>query len=186
MDCIIRERTQTGEISIRHDHWLLYSLNELYRERPKQGYIEHALAIAESMMEAQVGDDEAEEVDLAGGIQGSWRGKNTNKASSAHMTAFHGEGLCAAYKLIRDFHSQKKAQEIKKTMEGAIKFLLQYYLRPESAMYYRKQKLCLGGVRGRFNRHDIMIDCVQHSTSFLLQYYHSMAEVNKHTHAGSC
>ena len=166
-DYIVSERSETGEVSVRHDHWLLYSFNELYRHRPKDEYIDHTLLIADSMEAVQV--DEAEHPDLIGGYKGNFL-KPIPKTPSANGSAFHGEGLCAAYKLVRDFYSAQRAEKIRKTVEKGIKFQLQHHLRPENAMYYKNQKLCLGGVRRSFRGHDILIDCVQHNISCFIEY----------------
>ncbi|MDD4781649.1 MAG: hypothetical protein PHT02_13750 [Tissierellia bacterium] len=52
---LIKVRDKYADINtIIHDHWLLYALNELYREKPQNIYIEHVLLITKSIMKSQI------------------------------------------------------------------------------------------------------------------------------------
>src|SRR5699024_1236113 len=62
----IRDKNDTID-TIAHDHWLLYGLNDLYRERNKDMYLDHSFFIAEAIMKTQITETNASRTELIGG-----------------------------------------------------------------------------------------------------------------------
>ncbi|NIA20610.1 MAG: hypothetical protein GWP05_01285 [Anaerolineaceae bacterium] len=77
---------------LSHDHWLLYSLNELYRRRRDELYLKHALRLAGVIVRSQTLASEFP--DWVGGYL---------KPPRSTSTSTRSEGLCAAWRLARDF-----------------------------------------------------------------------------------
>lgn len=162
---LIKVRDKNANIdTIIHDHWLLYALNELYREQPQDMYIEHAFFITKSIMKSQI----------TGNIENpDWNGayKIPYLRLESTPTACRSEGLCAAYNLLHDKGYKKEALKIKKTIELGINFQLKNQLLTESVTTYKNKKLCLGAFMRGFSRHDLRIDFTQHNISSLIAYY---------------
>ena len=85
--------------------------------------------------------------------------------------ACRSEGLGAAYRLANDHGYTEEAEAYKKTMYEAIKFQLQMQLKPESVMYYRNKRFCLGAVRPTLNKFELRDDYTQHNISSFISYY---------------
>lgn len=166
----IRDRDVTID-TIAHDHWLLYGLNELYRERQKDIYLNHSFFIAEAMMKTQITKDTASRKELVGG----YVPKSGNEPRSTPV-ACRSEGLGAAYRLARDFNHPDIANKMKKAIENGIKFQLQMQLKPESVMYYKNKKLCLGAVQSGLKTFDLRIDYTQHNISSFISYLKILKE----------
>ncbi|MBI4604318.1 MAG: hypothetical protein HY721_20355 [Planctomycetes bacterium] len=143
-----------------HDHWLLYSLNELYRRRPKEIYLRHALRVARAISLAQERDPSYP--DYLGSYYDPPR--STPAATRA-------EGLLAAYQLARDFGTQEEARSLREAIELTVGFLLQMQVEPERAMYFKDPPRSLGGFTRSLTDLEIRIDYVQHSVSALLLLY---------------
>lgn len=162
---LIKIRDKHADVNtIIHDHWLLYAINELYREKPQDIYIEHLLLIANSIMKSQI----------AGNVENpDWNGayRLPHIRLESTPTATRSEGLCAAYNLLQDNGYTKEATEIKKTIEGGIKFQLLNQLLPESVVSYKNKKLCIGAFKRGLNRNELRIDFTQHNISSLISYY---------------
>jgi hypothetical protein len=86
-------------------------------------------------------------------------------------TATRTEGLCAAYRLARDFDRSGDAQDLLEAIRLGIAFQLKTQFRPESVMYLEKPMLALGGFRESLTDYDVRIDFVQHNLSAILGYY---------------
>ena len=162
---LIKIRDKRADINtIIHDHWLLYALNELYREQPHNIYIEHVLLITKSIMKSQITDNTENPT-----WNGAYRLPHIRLESTP--TACRSEGLCAAYHLLLDNGYKKKASKIIKTIDVGIKFQLQNQLRPESVVSYKNKKLCLGAFKRGLKQNDLRIDFTQHNISSLIAYY---------------
>ncbi|WP_059102761.1 beta-L-arabinofuranosidase domain-containing protein [Shouchella shacheensis] len=158
----IRDKEATRE-TIAHDHWLLYGLNELYRERSERLYLDHALFIARAIMQTQILNDD---------VDPEWKGAyNTHSKPVSTPVACRSEGLSAAYKLAVDYGYSQEAEQMKKALHEGIKFQLQMQLRPETTMYYENKKLCLGAVHQGLKNHELRNDYTQHNISSFIAYY---------------
>ena len=162
---LIKTRDKHADVNtIIHDHWLLYALNELYREKPHDIYIEHVLLITKSMMKSQI----------TGNIENpDWNGayRIPHIRLESTPTACRSEGLCAAYNLLHDYGYVTESSKIIKSIKEGIRFQLQNQLRPESVVSYKNKKLCLGAFKRGINCHDLRIDFTQHNISSLIAYY---------------
>lgn len=139
------------------DHWLLYALNELYRERRDPLYLEHAFRIANNVVRSQNRDP----------AYLDWYGSFYRPPRST-PTATRMEGLCAAYHLARDFEHPEQAAVLREAMDAGVAFGLQTQFRPESVMYVEDPQRTLGGFHRSLTNFEIRIDYVQHNISALL------------------
>lgn len=151
--------------TIAHDHWLLYGLNELYRERQKDLYLKHSFFIAEAMMKRQITKKDGKRKELIGG----YVPKSGNEPRSTPV-ACRSEGLGAAYRLAKDHGHDEIATRMRNAIEMGIKFQLQMQLRPESVMYYKRKKLCLGAVQSGLKGFALRIDYTQHNISSFISF----------------
>jgi hypothetical protein len=140
-----------------HDHWLLYGINELYRDRPDPIYLEHALRITQTITDSQ----------LNAPPFADWTGSYHAPPYST-PTATRSEGLCAAYQLMRDEGLDDEAARIRDALELGIRFQLQTQFRPESAMYLADPQRVLGGFHRSLDNYEIRNDYIQHNISALL------------------
>ena len=144
------------ESKLPHDHWLLYALNELYRERANPIYLEHAMRLARTIVRSQ----------NRGSRYPDWQGSFYRPPRST-PTATRAEGLLAAYALARDF-DPPEASAILEAVRLCLAFQLQTQFRPESAMYLPDPQRSLGGFHASLTNDEIRIDFVQHNISALL------------------
>ena len=142
-----------------HDHWLLYALNELHRLRPDEMYVAHSRRIAEAILRAQI---------PPGGVPDWGGGYGTPPRSTPAAT--RNEGLCAAYRLERDFGEPERAARVLEGIRLGTAFALQTQCLPESALYLPNPRAALGGFRRSLTDYSIRMDYVQHNLSALLNY----------------
>lgn len=161
----IRDKNDTID-TIALDHWLLYGLNELYRERKNNTYLKHSFFIAEAMMKKQITKDNAPRKELIGGYFPKKGGE-----PKSTPTACRSEGLGATYRLAKDFGHDELANRIKVAIDLGIKFQLQTQLRLESTMYYDNKNLCLGAIQSGLKSFSLRIDFTQHNISSFISYY---------------
>jgi len=145
---------------LNHDHWLLYTLNELYRYRPNPLYVNHSMRIAKSIVQSQNVDPPYPD----------WFGSYYQPPHST-PTATRSEGLYAAYKLARDFGDPQQADDFLKSIEYGIRFQLQTQFRPESVLYLKSPQRSLGGFHRSLTNFEIRNDYVQHNISSILGLY---------------
>ena len=145
---------------LQHDHWLLYALNELYRERPNALYLEHTLKITQGIINKQNLNPPYPD----------WMGSYYNPPRST-PAATRSEGMLAAYQLVRDFGKPEDAEAILKSVELLIAFQLQTQFRPESAMFVDNPQYVLGAFHADLTNYEIRNDYVQHNVASLVSYY---------------
>ena len=145
---------------ISHDHWLIYGLNELYRLRPDKIYYEHAHKITEAILSFQpkVYSD----------------GEESPSPARSTSTATRMEGLCAAYRLVRDFGTKKELDLIYNGLLKGIQFQLKTQVTKEMANKRKWPQRSVGGFLESTEIPAIRIDCVQHNVSSLLGAYRIM------------
>lgn len=161
----IRDKSATVD-TIAHDHWLLYALNDLYRERQNDIYLNHSFFIAEAMMKTQISEQGATRKELIGG----YTPKSGNEPSSTPV-ACRSEGLSATHNLAKDFGHEEMAKKTQFAIQQGIKFQLQMQLRSETVMHYKRKKLCLGAVQGGLKSLNLRNDFTQHNLSSFIAFY---------------
>ena len=161
---LILERDR-GKSSSRlpHDHWLLYGLNELFRLRPEQIYLDHAFRIADGIVASQNLDPPYPD----------WRG-SYYKPPRSTPTATRSEGLMAAYRLARDHGQQERAERYLEAVERGITFQLSTQILDESAFHFPDPLHAMGGFRESLTGSEIRIDYVQHNLSSIIGYVNEM------------
>lgn len=162
---LINVRDKEADIhTIAHDHWLLYALNELYRERSNKIYLDHSILIAKAIMRCQIKDD-CDNPDWNGAYLFPW------PRLESTPTAIRSEGLCAAYNLARDNGYDDEAKQMAEVIHEGIRFQLQTQVKPENVVFYKRKKLCLGAFQRGLYQYDLRIDYTQHNISSLIAYY---------------
>lgn len=146
--------------TISHDHWFLYALNELHRIRPDASYLDNALRISQSMISGQ--NRKSDHPDWVGG----WFDDPGSTPAATRI-----EGLCAAYRLARDFNKPREAAAMREAIRLGASFGLQTQFRPESIMYLDDPARARGGFHDSLTDFTVRIDYVQHNVSALLGYY---------------
>lgn len=142
------------------DHWLLCSLNELFKHRPKPEYLALAGDIANAIAQSQ--NLNPPHID--------WLGSFFQPPRST-ATATRIEGLCAAYSLAKQSNNPQAAQTLLKSLYLGAAFCLQTQFAPETAMYLPDPQLVLGGFHRSLTNFEIRIDYVQHNLQGLLGVY---------------
>ena len=145
---------------LSHDHWLLYALNELYRLRSEDLFLDHALRITQAITRAQ--NRSPPDPD--------WLGSYYVPPRST-PTAVRTEGLLAAYALTRDLGRHADASSILEAVKLGIGFQLQTQFQPEKVLYLEDPPRALGAFHHSLKNYEIRIDYVQHNISALLGYY---------------
>ena len=140
-----------------HDHWLLYALAELHRQRPRDLYLTHALRIASAIVGAQ---------NRAPGFA-DYVGTYGSPPRSTPV-ATRSEGLLAAYSLARANQRDAVAAEILETVRLNIGFQLQTQISRARALYLARPERSLGGFTRSLTNFEVRIDYVQHNLSSLL------------------
>lgn len=95
------------------DHWLMQGLDQLHRHRPKAIFLDHASRLARQIIAEQHGPDKP-----AAWVGGWYRPPRSTPAS------IRVEGLCAAWRLARDFNRPDDAAAIAASVRSAMAFLL--------------------------------------------------------------
>ena len=150
--------------NLTHDHWLLMGLNELYRYRNNEVYLNHSMKIAESIMYKQRNktDESLEYLD--------WLGSYYTPPRST-PTATRSEGLIAAYNLANDYGVENNTDRLLNAIKIGIGFQLQTQFEPATLMYVKDPARARGGFHYDLTSFDIRIDYVQHNICSILGYY---------------
>ncbi|MEC4895019.1 MAG: hypothetical protein SAL07_08410 [Oscillatoria sp. PMC 1051.18] len=146
-----------------HDHWLLYGLNELYRHRPEQLYLNHGLRLASAIVDKQNINPSYPD----------WQGSYYQPPRST-PTATRSEGLYAAYQLAKFVGKDEDAKTFLAAIKRGIKFQLQTQFQPESVLYLPNPRRAIGGFHRSLTNFEIRIDYIQHNISSLLGLYQIM------------
>lgn len=152
----VRDRgLATAELA--HDHWLLYALAGLYRQRPEPEYVDHAMRIASAIVAAQ----------RTGGVAPDYVGGFAD-VPRATQVATRAEGLMAAYALARHAGRDAQAQAILRAAERAAALQLSTQIDQARAMYLPNGQAAMGGFTGSHTQLEVRIDYVQHHLSALM------------------
>ena len=143
---------------LRHDHWLLYSLADLYRIDPDPLFLSHGNLLSTAIQNAQWVRD-PEFPDWLGGY---------GTPPAATQTATRNEALWGAWRLARAAAQPEHLDGIKRTACLGAKFELRHQYSPASAMFLPDPARALGGFRGGHHNGEIRIDFVHHNISALL------------------
>jgi hypothetical protein len=139
------------------DAWLMQAIDDFYRQSPRKSFAEHAIALAERIIEDQY--DETEEAEYAGGF-----GPGPPRATPA---ASRAEGLVSAYRLAC-LIGDPRASKIAKSLKACARFQLAQQFTPENARSLPNPARATGGFRESLTGSAIRIDFVQHNISSLL------------------
>jgi hypothetical protein len=149
------------------DHWLLYALNDLYRERPKDLYLHHSFFMAQAILNSQKLTPDKNRPEQKGAF---------GKSRTSTPPACKSEGLGAVYRLAKDFGYDSEAEEYKKAINESIKFQLQMQFKPESVMYLKNKRFCLGAFQQGLNNFELRNDYTQHNISSIISFYKILTE----------
>ena len=152
----VRDRNVPND-RLNHDHWLLYALNELYRQRPEPLFQAHARRITSAILGLQNRRP----------IYPDWQGSYYVPPRST-PTATRSEGLASAYFLERDYGTAEGASELLDGLQLGVRFQLGTQLGPEALFHLPAPQRALGGFRRSLDSYEIRIDYVQHNISALL------------------
>lgn len=145
------------DVQLPHDHWLLYGLNELYRQKENSLFANHAFRISGAIMGAQNRNLAA--VEWNGGF-------GLHPRSTPAATRM--EGLGAVYRIALSAGDKKQQEALMDSLQLGNAFLLRTMIGPSWAMYMKNPARALGGVRESLENFEIRIDYVQHSLSAFL------------------
>src|SRR6185369_9901364 len=139
------------------DAWLPQALEDLYEVAPVRRYLDHAIRLAEVMIEDQY--DENDGAEYAGGF-----GPGSPRATPA---ASRAEGLVSAYRLARAIGDARDSK-IASALKACARFqLAQQYTSANSGALQNPSRAA-GGFREGLTSAGIRIDFVQHNISSLL------------------
>lgn len=154
---------------LTHDHWLLMALNELYRYRSNQLYLNQSMRIAESIMYKQRDGVNREPK------YPEWLGSYYTPPRST-PTATRSEGLIAAYHLAVDFGDSDTALRILNATILGVEFQLRTQFTSDNVADLPDPQHAIGGFHESLTCYDIRIDYVQHNICSILSLYHIISE----------
>jgi hypothetical protein len=160
--------------TVAHDHWLLYALGELYRDRPDRAYADHALLITRAILDANVAvrdvkDEQSGGEDEGGDGDGESAADDAKAlAGGANQIATRIEGLCAAHPLLVAAGEDAAAAEVRAALARAADALAGFQFSEQDAARFPNPPRVAGGFRASETSDVIRIDTVQHSVSALL------------------
>jgi hypothetical protein len=148
------------------DHWLVISMNELYRAKPHDENKKHGFDIAKGMVQTQrIDPSQISEPDMFGG----WGSRPQTSANATRV-----EGLVAAYRTAQQ--SGDDPEPFLACALNATNTLVRLQFTDVSNAYFARPRKVVGGFVNRVDSPDIQIDNVQHPLSALLGVYHIMVE----------
>jgi hypothetical protein len=149
--------SRQGKDRLPPDAWLMQALDVLYQDDAKPAYVEHALAIARSMLSDQ--HEEGAPPVFVGGFR--------PEPVRSTRTSARAEGLVAAYRLAERAGNARAPDVLAKTARTAPHLLaMQYTL--DNSFFLDDPDAVVGGMRGGLDDAIIRIDYVQHHMSAML------------------
>lgn len=164
----IRDKGKTKD-DIAIDHWLLYALNDLYRYRENPIYLEHSYFIAKAAISKQITKENAERKTLIGSYA-----TPSGRSMGSTPVACRSEGLSATYRLAKYVGDDDFASELLKSIKLGVEYQLQMQLRPETVMYFKRKKRCLGAFHASMRSYQLQNDFTQHNISSLIALHDLM------------
>jgi len=149
--------SRRGKDRLPPDAWLMQALDLLHQEAAKPSYVEHALAIARSMLADQ--HEEGAPPVFVGGFR--------PEPVRSTRTSARGEGLVAAYRLGQRA-GDPRAPDVLARTERTVPHLLTMQYTPDNAFFLDDPDAVAGGMRGGLDDAEIRIDYVQHHMSAML------------------
>ncbi len=149
--------SRQGREKMPPDAWLIQALEVLYEDDPKPSYVEHAIAIARSMMTDQFGPDAP--VAFAGGFR--------PEPIRSTRTSARVEGMVSAHRLAARAGDERAPSILAAAMRTPA-HLLPMLLDADNSFFLPKPDPALGGMRGGLDDAEIRIDYVQHHISAML------------------
>ncbi|MEM9541616.1 MAG: hypothetical protein AAGA60_19240 [Cyanobacteria bacterium P01_E01_bin.42] len=142
------------------DPWLLWSLNQLFRDRDNAEYHDFAMSSIEAIARGQ--NLQTSYLDWLGGIYQPPR----SLATARRMTA-----LCSACDLAIYTENSAIVEQLLATLRLGIAFQLQTQFYPESVFYFADPQRILGAFHYSLTDFEIRIDCLQYNILSLLGLY---------------
>ena len=150
-----------------HDHWLLYTLTEMYKIKPEQKYLTHSKFIAEEIMRSP----------NLNPAQPDWKGSYNMQPESA-ATATRTEGLIAAYEISNAESDTEYSKQLLNSIITGIIFQQQTQYDEVNSMYFTQPNKAINAFKRSLNDSEIRIDYIQHNISSYLGYYKIINQTN--------
>jgi hypothetical protein len=158
-DWVVHVRdANVSENDQEHDHWMAYTLNDLYRVTHDGSYLEHAFKIARAIQRKQQRVADAPAPDLVGTF---YEGQTT--PASTRVEAYDAAIALARFAGKPDDWLLVPAHEVACSMLGQ-------QFRPDNDYWLKNQAKVEGGVRESLLVQDVRIDYVQHAMSAWLHF----------------
>lgn len=154
------EKQTKSKKPIPPDPWLLWSLNQLFRDRNNAEYYDFAMSGTDAIARGQ--NLQTSYLDWLGGIYQPPR----SLATARRMTA-----LCSACDLAIYAQNSAIVEQLLTTLQLGIAFQLQTQFYPESVFYFTDPQRILGAFHHSLTDFEIRIDCLQHNILSLLGLY---------------
>ena len=179
---------------LNRDHWLLYGLNDLYRELPRPEFLAHTRRIIACIQQAQ----------LRNQMVPDWNGGFQNPLNVT-ATACMCEGMLAGYNLLHDFGERgpvldggdgseigrgdviggkvlivdegerrlNEFESLEDSIEAGLKLQLQFRFDEYNSTYLRNPQRAKGAFQSGCRHWSIRVDFTQHSLTSFLMYWRS-------------
>lgn len=154
---VLERDRELKDHELPHDHWLIYGLEELYKQEKDPIFLEHALKIASEIIGGQNRNS----------VFTDWNGGFSNDPQSTPAST-RMEGLGAAYRIASGAGMSDEAEKILGSLLLGTSFISRNQIGPSWAMYMKNPKASLGGIRKSLTTFDVRIDYVQHALSAFL------------------
>jgi hypothetical protein len=139
------------------DAWLMQALEALHKIKRQQKYLDHAVAIAETMISFQYSEEDS--IEYAGGFA-----PGVPRATPA---ASRSEGILAAYRMAREA-KDGHAAKLENALKLSARFQLSQQFTSDNQFNLPNPQGAMGGFRESVETLRVRIDFVQHNISALL------------------